>query len=301
MTLELEHGTDLIRHKEKTLHDLKHKLTDQNVEIGRLNEVINHARGELAEDRKRRASEIENQIKEHTHDLHKDKAQLKDKIAELEGEIKHLEKKIRLDHDHEVKEQELAERIRELNYWKQNATEQTKEWETTVASLENEKVTQIAVLTRYEQQIQSLRSQVEESDAWRQKAIEQAEELTTMIMKLEKELSVLRGTLARHDANDAKQTERIRTLHVQIESLETARDDMQREVRAKETHIRDLEDRLRDEINSYKARFAEMRKDLAAKDKKIEAMNTRIGEYTRYDEAENREFSVKERKKNYTS
>ncbi|KAG0046256.1 hypothetical protein BGZ83_008557 [Gryganskiella cystojenkinii] len=282
LTLELERGTDVIRHKDKALHDLRHKLGDQNVEIGRLNEVINHARGELIEDRKRRASEIEDRVREHTQHHQKDKSQLKDKIIELEGEIKHMEKKIRLDHDHEVKEQELAERIRELNYWKQNATEQTKEWETTVAHLEKEKETQIALLTRYEQQIQMLRSQVEESDVWRQKAIEQAEELTGMIVKLEKELSVLRGTLARHDANDAKQTERIRTLHAQIESLEVARDDVQREIRAKETLIGDLEGRLRDEINSYKARFADARKDLAAKDRKIEALNARITEYTRH-------------------
>ena len=111
MTQELERGTDLIRHKEKTLHDLKHKLNDQNAEIGRLNQVINSARGELLEDRKRRALEIEEQVMEHTRHHHKDKTHLEEKIVELEGEIKHLEKKIRLDHDHEVKEQELAERI----------------------------------------------------------------------------------------------------------------------------------------------------------------------------------------------
>jgi len=246
-----------------------------------LNEVINSARGELAEDRKRRASEIEEQVKEHTHQHLEDKSHLKGKIAELENEIKHFEKRIRLDHDHEIKEQELGEQIRELNYWKQNATGQTKEWETTVANLENEKEAQVALLTRYERQIQSLQSRIEESDVWRLKAIEQAEKLAAMILKLEKELAVLRGTLAEHDANDARQTERVRTLHVQIESLEVARDELQREVRVKDSHIHDLEERLRDEINSYKARFADARKDLAAKDMKIEALNARISEYTR--------------------
>lgn len=246
-----------------------------------MNEVINSARDELAEDRKRRSSEIEEQVKEHTHHHHKDEAHLKDKISELENEIKHLGKRIRLDHDHEVKEQELGEQIRELNYWKQNSTEQTKEWETTVANLENEKETQVALLTRYEHQIQTLQSQIEDSDSWRQKAIEQAEKLTAMILKLEKELAVLRGTLAEHDDSDTKQTERIRTLHVEIESLEVARDELQRGVRSKDTHIHDLEERLRDEINSFKARFADARKDLAAKDKKIEALNARISEYTR--------------------
>ncbi|GJJ67905.1 hypothetical protein EMPS_00251 [Entomortierella parvispora] len=282
LTQELERGTDLVRHNEKALHDLKHKLNDQNIEIGRLNEVINSARGELAEDRKRRASEIEEQVKEHTHNYHNDKAQLKGRISELENEIKHLEKRIRLDHDHEIKEQELGEQIRELNYWKQNATEQTKEWEITVANLEKEKEAQVALLTLNERQIQTLQSQVDESDVWRQKAIEQAGKLTAMIMRLEKELVVLRGTLAEHDANDVRQTERIRTLHVEIESLEATRDELQREIRAKDSHVHDLEERLRDEINSYKARFVDARKDLAAKDQKIEALNARISEYTRH-------------------
>ena len=149
--------------------------------------------------------------------------------------------------------------------------------------LENEREDAASLLARNEHQTHILQSQVNESNAWRQKAIEQAEKLTAMITKLERELTVLRGTLARHDANDAKQVGRIRTLHVQIESLEKTRDDLQREVRTKDSQIHDLEDRLRDEINSFNVRFADARRDLAAKDKKIEAMNARISEYTKYE------------------
>ncbi|KAF9084988.1 hypothetical protein BGX23_010067 [Mortierella sp. AD031] len=281
LTMELEKGTDLIRHKEKTLHDLKHKIVDHNAEISRLNDALNQARSELHEDRKRRASEIEDQVAEMTHHLYKDKAHLKKTISNLEYGIKRLEKKIRLDYNHEVLERQLAEQIQELTLWKQNSVEQTKEWETTVANLEREKEAQVAILTRYERRIHSLQTQVDNADAWRLRAIEQAEKLTAIIVRLERELLILKDTLAQHDTNDAELTERIHSLTVQIEMLEGSREDLNREARTKDVQIAELEERLRGEVSSYKARLADTRRELVAKDKKIEVLHARIAEFTR--------------------
>ncbi|KAF9146096.1 hypothetical protein BGX30_004376 [Mortierella sp. GBA39] len=281
LTEEIERGTDLVRHKDKVIHDLKYKLSEHNSEIGRLNDAINQARGELHADRKRRASEIEDTVAEKTRHFHQDKAVLKSTISDLEHDIKHLKKKIRLDHDHAVLERQLGAQIRELTLWKQNSEEQTKEWEITVANLESEKELQVGLLTRYERQIHNLQSQVDGADAWRLKAIEQAEKLTAMIGRLEKELNILKATLAQHDANDAKLTERIHSLTIQIETLVTSRDELHREASAKDDQITDLEDRLRGEVNSYKARLADTRRELAVKDKKIDVLNARIAESTR--------------------
>ncbi|KAG0062736.1 hypothetical protein BGZ89_010438 [Linnemannia elongata] len=281
LTMEIERGTDLVRHKDKAIHDLKHKLGEHNIEIGRLNDAINQARGELHADRKRRASEIEDKVAEKTHHFRQDKAVLKKTISGLEHDIKHLEKKIRLDHDHALLERQLGEQIRELSLWKQNSEEQTKEWETTVANLEREKELQVGMLTRYERQIHNLQSQVDGADAWRLKAIEQAEKLTAMIGRLEKELNILKATLAQHDVNDASLTERIHSLTIQIETLETSRDELHREARAKDDQITELEERLHGEVSSYKARLADTRRELAAKDKKIDVLNARIAEFTR--------------------
>ncbi|KAF9128464.1 hypothetical protein BGW39_005030 [Mortierella sp. 14UC] len=281
LTQELEKGTDLVRHKDKTIHDLMHKIGDHNAEIGRLNEAINHARGDLHEDRKRRASEIEEKVSEKTQHFYKDTAALKKTILDREHEIKHLEKKIRLDHDHALLERQLGEQIRELTLWRQNSVEQTKEWETTVTNLEREKDLQVGMLTQYERQIHSLQSQVDGADAWRLKAIKQAEKLTTMIARLEKELSVLTATLAHHDANDAKLNERIHSMTIQIETLEASKDELHHEARAKDAQISELEERLRGEISSYKARLADAHREITAKDKKIETLNARIVEFTR--------------------
>ncbi|KAF9549206.1 hypothetical protein EC957_004506 [Mortierella hygrophila] len=281
LTEDIVRGTDLLRHKDKAIHDLKHKLIEHNSEIGRLNDAINQARGELHAERKRRASEIEDMVAEKTRHFQQDKTVLKRTISDLEHDIEHLEKKIRLDHDHAVLERQLGEQIRELTLWKQNSEEQTKEWEITVANLESEKELQVGLLTRYERQIDALQSQVDGADAWRLKAIEQAEKLTAMIGRLEKELNILKGTLAQHDANDAKLTERIHSLTIQIETLVTSRDELHREVSAKDDQITDLEEHLRGEVNSYKARLADTRRELAAKDKKIDVLNARIAESTR--------------------
>ncbi|KAG0292643.1 hypothetical protein BGZ97_005532 [Linnemannia gamsii] len=281
LTLEIEKGTDLVRHKDKAIHDLKYKMGEHNLEIGRLNDAINLARDELHEDRKRRASEIEDKVAEKTHHFHQDKAVLKKTIYNLEDDIKHLQKKIRLDHDHALLERHLGEQIRELAMWKQNSVAQTKEWETTVSNLEHEKELQVGILTRYERQIHSLQKQVDDADAWRLKAIEQAEKLTAMIGRLEKELNILKSTLAHHDTNDAELNERIHSMTIQIETLETSRDELHREARAKDTQIADLEERLHDEISSYKARLTDTRRELAAKDKKIDVLNARVAEFAR--------------------
>ena len=281
MTQEIARGTDLVRHKDKAIHDLKHKVGEHNVEISRLNDAVNQARGELHANRKRRASEIEDKVAEKTYRFHQDKTVLEEIISDLDHDIKHLEKKCRLDHDHALLERQLDEQIRELTLWKQNSEEQTKEWETTVANLEREKELQVGMLTRYERQIHILQSQVNGADAWRLKAIGQAEKLTTMIGRLEKELNILKNTLAQHDANDAKLTERIHSLIIQIETLETSRDEHHREARAKDDQITELEERLCGEVSSYNVRLADTRRDLAAKDKKIDVLNARISEFTR--------------------
>lgn len=281
LTLEIERGIDLVRHKDKAIHNLKYKLGECNTEIGRLNEAINQARGELHEDRKRRASEIEDKVAEKTHHFRQDKDVLDRAISDLEHDIEHLQKKIRLDYDHALVERQLGEQIRELTLWKQNSMELTKEWETTVSNLEREKELQVGMLARSERQIHTLQIQVDDADAWRLKAIEQAEKLTAMISRLEKELHILKGTLAKHDANDTKLNDRIHSMTLQIETLEISRDDLHREARVKDTLIDELEDRLRDEISSYKTRLADTRRELVAKDRKIDVLNARIGEFTR--------------------
>ncbi|KAF9927695.1 hypothetical protein FBU30_002959 [Linnemannia zychae] len=281
LTADIENGIDLVRQKNKTINDLKHMMGEHNVEINRLNDVVNEARSKLLEDRKRRASEIEEKVTERTNQFNTDRNRLKNTISDLQGEIKHLEKKVRLDHDHEITERKLSDQIHELTLWKQTSIEQTKEWEMTIAKLEREKEVQVGMLTRYERQIHNLQVQVDGADAWRLKAIEQAERLTAMISKLEKELKILRGTLSQHDATYVKLNERIHTLIVQIEALERSRDDLQREARAKDAQIAELEERLCGETNSYKGRLADARREISVKDKKIEILNARIGEFIR--------------------
>ena len=82
------------------------------------------------------------------------------------------------------------EQIRELTFWKQTATEQSREWETTVVQLEKQKVQQVATLTQYERQIHSIQRKLDVANEWRQRAIEQAESLIAMIMRLEKEMTM---------------------------------------------------------------------------------------------------------------
>ncbi|KAG0370711.1 hypothetical protein BGZ54_004656 [Gamsiella multidivaricata] len=265
MTNELVYSTDVLRRKERVIKDLKYKLEEQYIEISRLNEAVNTARHDLHNDRKRRASEMDDE-----------KAALNMTIEELQARIQHLEKRIRLDHDHEVREQ-----VRELTYWKQTSIEQTKEWEATVQRLESEKRRHIADTTQAEQKISALQSKLNETDVWRTKAIEQAKTLTTMVATLEKDLGMLKSALAQHDANDSDVMERIQTLTAQIESMEAKKEELSRAVRDKDGQIEEMEERLRSEVTSYKARLADARRESMAKDNKIEILNSRIAEHTR--------------------
>ncbi|KAF9360353.1 hypothetical protein BGX26_009705 [Mortierella sp. AD094] len=242
------------------------------VKIGRLNEAVNVARTELREDRKRRASEVEEKVIERTRDLQNDKSTLKRSVSELEDHIFHLQKKIRLDNDQMVGELELTEKIRELTYWKQTSMEQTKEWETTVSNLQDEKEQQVALLTRYEHQIQLLKTKL---------TIEKAEKMTKRIVKLEKELVKLKGIILNSDSNNTELKERVDSLTEQIEALELQREDLSREARAKSTQIVELEEHLREEVASYKTRFADARRELELKDRKLSILNLRIMEHAR--------------------
>ncbi|KAF9333319.1 hypothetical protein BG006_003768 [Podila minutissima] len=281
LTQELERGVGLVHQKEKRLHDAEHKLNEKNAEIGRLNDALNHGRGELAADRKRRVSEIEEKVVEKTTHLHIDNHNLKRKIADLEGHIVHLEKRIRLDHDREVKEQELGQKIRELNVWKQNAIQQATEWETTASNFENERKKQDSALSGFEREVAVLQTQLENADAWRFKAIAQAEQLTVMITQLETELSMIKAVLAQHDANDARMNGAVHTMTMTIETLETAKYKLQGELLARNTEISRLQNLLKEESETFKVQQAVIRKDMAVKEKKIESLHSRITEYTR--------------------
>ncbi|KAG0075899.1 hypothetical protein BGZ92_002672 [Podila epicladia] len=281
LTHELERGIGLVRQKERRLHDAEHKLNEKNAEIGRLNDAVNHARGELIADRKRRASEIEEKVVEETNHLHMDNHHLKRKIADLEGHIVHLEKRIRLDHDREVKEQELGQKICELNVWKQNAIQQATEWETTASNFEHERKKQDSAISGFEREVTVLQTQLEDADAWRLKAISQAEELTAMITKLEAELSMIKAVLAQHDANDARMNGAVHTMTMTIETLETAKNKLQGELVARNTEISRLQRLLEEGSETFKVQQAVIRKDLAVKEKKIESLHSRIAVYTR--------------------
>ncbi|KAG0339517.1 hypothetical protein BG000_001945, partial [Podila horticola] len=281
LTQELEKGVGLVRQKEKRLHDARYKLTEKDAEIGRLNDAVNYARGELTADRKRRASEIEEKVAEKTNHLHKDKLHLKSKIADLEGQIVHLEKRIRLDHDHEVQEQELGQKIRELNVWKQNAIQQATEWEITASNYEDERKKQDSAISSFEKEVTVLQTQLENADAWRLKAITQAEQLTAMITTLETELGMIKAVLAQHDANDAKMNKAVHTMTVTIETLEAAKDNLKGELVARNTEMSRLQRLLNEEGEASKAQHAVIHKDLVVKERKIESFLSRIAEYSR--------------------
>ncbi|KAG0249609.1 hypothetical protein BG011_009100 [Mortierella polycephala] len=281
ITMELERSIDRIHHKERAFQDLRHKLVDQNAELSRLNTVINDTRGLLQEDRKRRASDIEEHVRERTHQFHKGSMTLKRTISSLEDQIHHLEKRIRLDRDHENRERHLGEQIRELTYWKQNSVEQAKEWKTTVRRLEKEREQQVAMLTVYERKIRSLQAKVDRADEQRERAIEQAGKLTAMIKKFERELRMLKGVLARHDAEDSEVMEQIHSLQAHIDSLEGTRDELNREILAKDEQITELEGRLEAEVSSFKTDLADARRELLAKNNEIAVLNSCIAEYIR--------------------
>ncbi|KAF9290304.1 hypothetical protein BGZ68_007397 [Mortierella alpina] len=281
LTFDLARTTGAVRQKDKMIRDMRHKLGEQSTEIARMNETLHQARDDIREGRKRHLSEIEDRVDEKTREYNKENSRLKNTVSELESHLHHFEKRLRFDHDHEVKEHELAERIRELMMWKQTSEHQTNEWETTVELLEKEKEQQVATLIRYERHIRSLQEKVGDAELWRRRALSQAEKLAAMIMKLNRELNMLRSVLARHDANDSEISKKSQALEVQIRSLERAKDDLHRELRTKDGQIADLDERLRDEVGSYSVRLADARRDISIKEKKIEALGKRITEQNR--------------------
>ncbi|KAG9320171.1 hypothetical protein KVV02_001791 [Mortierella alpina] len=281
LTLDLERSTGVIRQKDKVIRDVRYKLGEQSTELARMNETLLQARDDIRASRKRHLSEIEDQVDEKTTEYNKENSRLKSTVSELESHLHHFEKRLRLDHEHEVKEYELAERIRELIMWKQTSEHQTNEWETTVQHLEREKEQQVATLIRYEAQIRSLQEKVRDAESWRERALSQAEKLTAMIMKLNRELNTLKSVLAQHDANDGEISKRGQALEAQIKNLERARDDLRRELRTKDGQIAGLDERLRDEVGNYSVRLADARRDISIKDNKIEALGKRIAEQNR--------------------
>ncbi|KAI1321090.1 hypothetical protein EDD11_008671 [Mortierella claussenii] len=281
LTIELTRSTDTLRSKSREIHDLELKTDEQNLELGRLNEALNTARERLRLDRKRRVSEIEAKVAGRTQSLLDDNAVLNKTVSSLQDEVVRMEKRIRLDKGHEEREVRLREMIRELTFWKETAMEQTKEWEITVANLTETKEQQVSELIRYKRQIHSFQQTINEADAWRLKATSQLEILKAMIAKLESELSMLKGMLGNHDAKDAKMVQKIDTLVVQIAELEARRDELTHGMRAKDIQIANLEDRLRTDINRYKTRLADTRRDLVAKDENIESLKASIAEHNR--------------------
>ncbi|KAF9414468.1 hypothetical protein BGZ94_000383 [Podila epigama] len=288
LTQELEKKTEDVRRKGKSLHDVKHKMSEKDAEIGRLNDVVRFTRSELSADRKRRASEIEDQVAERTRQHRFETQHLKRKISDLEDHVVDLSKRIRLEHDRDVKEQELGQRIQELNVWKQNAVQQAKEWEATAAHFEHERKSQEFALSSLNGKVKSLQSQLEEADAWRLKAIMQAEQLTVMIAKLEAELSMVKGVLAKHDANDAQMSEAVRTMKETIKSLESSRSNLRNELAARNSDVNNLKLQLKQASDDHRVQKAHLHNDLANKDKKLEDLQARLTDYSR----KNAEFEL---------
>ncbi|KAF9432891.1 hypothetical protein BGZ76_010179 [Entomortierella beljakovae] len=267
LTCELSHSLDVIRQKEKIANDLQQKARDQDFEIARLNDALDSARTELRENRKRRASEIEDQTKIRTHNLNMT-------ISDLEDHIIHLRKKIRLDEDHMTDEISLGEQIRGLTFWKQNAVEQTKEWETTVSNLESEKV---ELLAKNELQIKLLEAMVNDADYSRQHAEEKAEKLAKKARALEDKLEVLKGE--RH-AN-IELTRQIQSLSDQINLYDLQRDELQQEIQEHMGQAAEFEERRREDVSSYKARLIDACDELEIRDKEINTLNWTILELNR--------------------
>ncbi|CAO3566586.1 unnamed protein product [Mortierella alpina] len=281
LTGNLEKSTGVIRQKDKLIGDMEHKLGEQSKELARMNETLQQARDDIRTSRKRQLSEIEDRVDETTREYNKENSRLKTAVSKLESHLHRLEKRLRLDHNHEVKEHELAERIRELVMWKQTSEQQTNEWETTVKHLEKEKEQRVITMLQYERQIRSLQGKLGDAELWRQRGLSLAERLTAMIMTLNKELNILKSALALHDANDGEMRKRGQALEDQIQNLENARDDLHRELRTKDGQIATLGERLREDIGSYSVRLEDARRDLSIKDNKIEALGKRITEQNR--------------------
>ncbi|KAG0027864.1 hypothetical protein BGZ81_005236 [Podila clonocystis] len=262
--------------REKTiLHDKEKTLSEATHEIGRLNVVVNQTRTELAQDRKRRASEIEESSKAHVQQAQ----QLNQKIHSLADANEHLEKRVHLEHEHALHEQQLANQVQELLQWQQTANAKTKEWETTVKRLEGEKEKHTTHLARSEKTVQELQRQLAEAGQWRQKALEQAEKLNGMVSKLEKEQKMLKGLVSKGDKSEIKMKEKVSSLEAHIQSLDNDKVRLAEEISIKETLIEELQQRLEDEVaklgtrlQESKASVSHLNKDLLAKESQIQKM-----------------------------
>lgn len=190
-----------------------------------MNVVVEQTRTELAQDRKRRASEIEESQK------------LNQQLHSLEDANEHLEKRVHVEHEHAVHEQQLA------------------------------------------YQVQELQEQLAEAGQWRQKALEQAEKLNGMVSKLQKEQKMLKGLVGKGDKNELKMNEKVSSLEAHIQSLDNDKVRLAQEISIKETLIEELQEKLDEEASRLHNIAVAGKKDLAAKDKNISGLNSKIVEF----------------------
>lgn len=239
--------------------------------------MVNQTRTELAQDRKRRASEIEESSKAQQQQSQK----LNQQLHSLADANEHLEKRVHVEHEHVVHEQQLESQVQEMLLWQQRANAQTKEWETTVQRLESEKEKHAAHLAQSEKSVQELQGQLAEAGQWRQKALEQAEKLNGMVSKLQKEQKMLKDLVGKGDKNELKMNEKVSSLEAHIQSLDNDKARLAQEISMKETLIEELQQNLDEEASHLHSIAVAGKKDLAAKDKNINGLNSRIVEFER--------------------
>lgn len=240
-----------------------------------MNVVVNQTRAELAQDRKRRASEMEESSKAQQQQSQK----LDQQLHTLADANEHLEKRAHVEHEHVVHEQQLESQVQELLLWQQTANAQTKEWEATVKQLESEKEKHAERLAQSEKSVQELQGQLAEAGQWRQKALEQAEKLNGMVSKLEKEQKMLKGLVGKGDKNELKMNEKVSSLEAHIQSLDNDKARLAQEISIKETLIEELQQKLDEEADRLHSIAAAGKKDSAAKEKSINGLNSKIVEF----------------------
>ncbi|KAG0373415.1 hypothetical protein BGX24_011738 [Mortierella sp. AD032] len=266
LTMEIEKETALLHKKETLIHDVQKNLTEQTHEIGRLNTIVSQTRNELSSDRKRRASEIQDSLTQHNTT----KGALEHQIADLESVKQHLEEKAQNEHhQHEVHELELAKQVKDLLAWEENAVALARDRDAEMALLQAEKDQQTERASAFERQALDLQHQLQATSTARTAAVEQCTKLSATITKLEKELVFLKGVIVQHDKDEANMQAHLTSLQGQVQSLQSARTMIQRDLEMKEGVIEELEDKL-------KMKAAEGKKALAAKDKIMLGLHARI-------------------------
>ncbi|KAG0232806.1 hypothetical protein BGW42_007889 [Actinomortierella wolfii] len=265
LTNEVNKIIQIVHKKDRQLEEITTQLHRQESEVDR-----------LKLERKRQNSEAEDRFRHKMRKLEREKQALSSKVDRLEGEAQSLTQLVGLQRDHEAQQLELHERIRELLLWRENSIAQTREWEITVSNLENDKSQLAKELVAQEALVNSLLGEVSRFNEWHQIALDQAAHLANMVEKFEKELARLHHTLAEHDGKDA-------SLHVimddyksQIAKLESAQASLHEQLRKRDTTIRDLEVRLRQEIQSYKNRLVDARREGEARDLEISRLQSLV-------------------------